>query len=399
MAKKFLVSIDLNKNELLNARIQNLGSAPSNPVIGQIYYNSGDNVMYYYNGLASPNGPWQSMSGSQEVIQDVIGTSIEGGVGLTRTYVDSTGITTIDLDNTAVTTGSYGSQTKIPTFTVDQQGRLTAAGEVDVATELAITGDTGSTSISLLTEGLTVNGGEGIDVAVTNNAITISAEDASTTNKGVASFDAADFNVNAGVVSVKDINLDSQTTGDYVATIVGTANEITVSPNSGHNAAVTVGLPDNVEITGNLQVGGNLNVIGTVNSVNTTQINIEDNKVKLNSNFAGTPTTDAGITVERGLETDVEILWNETSDKWTLTNNGSSYHAIARKYAETLGASATSYTITHNLGTTDVTVQIFEAASPFAQVEADVKRTSSNTVTVDFAIAPSAGEFKVVVVG
>jgi hypothetical protein len=399
MAKKFLVSIDLNKNELLNARIQNLGSAPSNPVIGQIYYNSGDNVMYYYNGLASPNGPWQSMSGSQEVIQDAIGASIAGGTGLTSTYVDSTGITTIDLDNTAVTTGSYGSQTKIPTFTVDQQGRLTAAGEVDVATELAITGDTGNTSISLLTEGLSVNGGEGIDVAVTNNAITISAEDASTTNKGVASFDAADFNVNAGVVSVKDINLDSQTTGDYVATIVGTANEITVSPNSGHNAAVTVGLPDNVEITGNLQVGGNLNVIGTVNSVNTTQINIEDNKVKLNSNFAGTPTTDAGITVERGLETDVEILWNEISDKWTLTNDGSSYHAIARKYAETLGASATSYTITHNLGTTDVTVQIFEAASPFAQVEADVKRTSSNTVTVDFAIAPSAGEFKVVVVG
>ena len=399
MAKKFLVSIDLNKNELLNARIQNLGSAPSNPVIGQIYYNSGDNVMYYYNGLASPDGPWQSMSGSQEVIQDVIGASVEGGVGLTRTYVDSTGITTIDLDNTAVTTGSYGSQTKIPTFTVDQQGRLTAAGQVDVATELAITGDTGNTSISLLTEGLAVNGGEGIDVAVTNNAITISGEDASTTNKGVASFDAADFNVNAGVVSVKDINLDSQTTGDYVATIVGTANEITVSPNSGHNAAVTVGLPDNVEITGNLQVGGNLNVIGTVNSVNTTQINIEDNKVKLNSNFAGTPTTDAGITVERGLETDVEILWNETSDNWTLTNNGTAYHAIARKYAETLGASATSYTITHNLGTTDVTVQIFEAASPFAQVEADVKRTSSNTVTVDFAIAPSAGEYKVVVVG
>jgi hypothetical protein len=399
MAKKFLVSIDLNKNELLNARIQNLGSAPSNPVIGQVYYNSGDNVMYYYNGLSSPNGPWMPMSASQEVIQDLVGSSISGGTGLTSTYVDSTGTTTIDLDDTAVNAGSYGSQTKIPTFTVDQQGRLTAAGEVDVATELAITGDTGNTSISLLTEGLTVSGGEGIDVAVTNNAITISAEDASTTNKGVASFAAADFNVNSGVVSIKDIDLDSQTTGDYVATIVGTANEITVSPNSGHNAAVTVGLPDNVEITGNLQVGGNLNVIGTVNSVNTTQINIEDNKVKLNSNFTGTPTTDAGITVERGLETDVEILWNETSDKWTLTNNGTDYHVIARKYADTLGASATSYTITHNLGTTDVTVQIFEAASPFAQVEADVKRTSSNTVTVDFAIAPSAGEYKVVVVG
>jgi len=399
MAKKFLVSIDLNKNELLNARIQNLGSAPSSPVIGQIYYNSGDNVMYYYNGLASPNGPWQSMSGSQEVIQDAIGASIEGGVGLTRTYVDSTGITTIDLDNTAVTAGTYGSSTAIPTFTVDAQGRLTAASTSDLATALSIAGDTGTDTVSLLTDTLTVAGGEGIDVSVTNNTVTVSAEDASTTNKGVASFDAADFNVNAGVVTVKDINLDSQTTGDYVATIVGTANEVTVSPNSGHNAAVTIGLPDNVEITGNLQVGGNLNVVGTVNSVNTTQINIQDNKVKLNSGFTGTPTTDAGILVERGLDTDVEILWNETSDKWTLTNNGTDYHAIARKYAETLGASATSYTITHNLGTTDVTVQIFEAASPFAQVEADVKRTSLNAVTVDFAIAPSAGEYKVIVVG
>jgi hypothetical protein len=394
MAKKYLVSIDLNKNELLNARIQNLGAAPSSPVSGQVYYNTQDNVMYFWNGTE-----WISTSGSVEVIQDALGAYLNGGTGLSVSYNDTNGITTVDLDDTSVSSGSYGSQTKIPTFTVDQQGRLTAAGEVDVATELSISGDTGSTSVSLLTEGLTVSGGEGIDVAVTNNTITISGEDASTTNKGIASFSSTDFNVNAGSVSIKNVNLDSQTTRDYVATIVGTENEITVSPNSGHNAAVTIGLPEDVEIVGNLQVGGNLNVIGTVNSVNTTQINIEDNKVKLNSNFTGTPTTDAGILVERGLESDVEILWNETSDKWTLTNDGSNYHAIARKYAETLGLSATSYTITHNLGTTDVTVQIFEAASPYAQVEADVKRTSSNTVTIDFAVAPSAGEFKVVVVG
>jgi hypothetical protein len=323
MARKFLVSVDLNKNELLNARIQNLGAAPSNPVSGQIYYNTGTNVLYFYNGTE-----WTPASGSTEVIQDLIGSSVIAGTALTSTYDDAAGTTTLKLNDTAVTAGSYGSITKVPTFTVDQQGRLTGASEANLV-----------------------------------------------------------------------IPLDTQTTGDYVATIVGTANEVTVSPNSGHNAAVTIGLPDNVEITGNLQVGGNLNVVGTVNSVNTTQINIQDNKVKLNSGFTGTPTTDAGILVERGLETDVEILWNETSDNWTLTNNGSAYHAIARKYAETLGASATSYTVTHNLGTTDVTVQIFEAASPYSQVEADVKRASSNTVTVDFAVAPAAGEYKVIVVG
>jgi hypothetical protein len=323
MAKKYLVSIDLNKNELLNARIQNLGSAPSNPVSGQIYYNSQDNIMYFWNGTE-----WISTSGSLEVIQDAVGSYVEGGVGLTKSYDDTTGITTIDLDNTAVNAGDYGSTTKVPTFTVDQQGRLTDAGEVDLI-----------------------------------------------------------------------IPLSTQTTGDYVATIVGTANEITVSPNSGHNAAVTIGLPDDVEITGNLQVGGNLNVIGTVNSVNTTQINIEDNKVKLNSNFTGTPTTDAGILVERGNEADVEILWNEGTDKWTLTNNGVNYHSIARKYAETLGSSSTSYSINHNLGTTDVTVQIFEAATPYAQVEADVQRLNPNSVVVNFASAPSAGEYRVVIVG
>jgi hypothetical protein len=472
MARLFVTDINLNKNELQNARIQGLSSAPSSPVTGQIYYDTSNNTMYYYNGLASPNGPWMPMSGSTEVIQDVIGSSIVGGVGLTSTYGDPAGTTTIDLDNTAVTAGNYGSQTKIPTFTVDAQGRLTAAGEVDVATILTVNGDTGTTGISLLTEGLQVSGGEGIDVAVTENTVTISAEDATSSNKGVASFDSTDFTVTSGAVTlnaerVQDIvggmvtapntesgisvtyddtngkldfdtndfsitltgdvtgsgtvtnlgnvsfaatiqpnsvELGTDTTGNYVATISGTTNEITVSGSGTESAAVTIGLPDDVTITNNLNVGGDLNVAGVINTVNSTQVNISDNKINLNSDMpeSNAPSLDAGIVVHRGLEADAEILWSETADKWQVGLQGGYYHDIARTWKSditTTESAPFTFYADHNLGTRDVTVQVYATASPYNQVECDVDHTTTSRVTLTFASQPTAGAYRVIIVG
>jgi len=476
MARKFLVSVDLNKNELLNARIQNLGAAPSSPVSGQIYYDTSNSTMYYYNGLSSPDGPWMPMSGSTEVVQDIIGASVLAGTALTSTYNDAAGTTTLKLNDTAVNAGTYGSQTSIPTFTVDAQGRLTAAQGVTIATALSIAGDTGVDAVSLLTDTLTISGGEGIDVAVTNNTITVSAEDATASNKGVASFDAIDFTVSSGDVSLKaeriqdivgdmvipantengivvtyddtaaklnfdvsdfdvqlsgdvagtatvtnlasinisttiqpnSVALGSDTTGAYISTVAGTANEVTVSGSGGETAAITIGLPDDVTITNNLTVGGNLNVTGTINSVNTTQVNIVDNKINLNTDFTGTPTVDAGIRVERGTSADVEILWREAAGStqsattWGLTNDGTNYHSIARKWSSdvtTTEVAPYTFTATHNLGTRDVSVAVYANSAPYGEVEVDVDHTSTSVVTLTFAAAPTAGAYRVVITG
>lgn len=70
------------------------------------------------------------------------------------------------------------------------------------------------------------------------------------------------------------------------------------------------------------------------------------------------------------------------------------------KYASNLGdGTATSFTITHNLGTTDCCVEIIETASPFAKVYPDVLHTSVNTLTINFGIAPTAGQYRIIVIG
>ena len=476
MARKFLVSVDLNKNELLNARIQNLGAAPSSPVSGQIYYDTSNSTMYYYNGLSAPDGPWMPMSGSTEVVQDIIGASVLAGTALTSTYNDTAGTTTLRLNDTAVTPGSYGSSTAIPTFTVDAQGRLTAAGTVALATQLDLGADNahGGYKLDLLTDTVKFVGGEGIDTTYTTDGtlhtITVAGEDASASNKGIASFDAVDFLVSSGDVSLKEeriqdivgdmivapntengivvtyddtaaklnfdvadfdvqlsgdvvgtatvtnlasinisttiqpnsVALGDDTTGAYISTVAGTANEITVAGSGGETAAITIGLPDDVTITNNLTVGGNLNVTGTINSVNTTQVNIVDNKINLNTDFTGTPTVDAGIRVERGASADVEVLWNETNDQWTLTNDGTNYHEIVRKWKSditTTEVAPYTFTATHNLGTRDVTVAVYANSAPYGEVEVDVDHTSVNVVTLTFAAAPTAGAYRVVITG
>ena len=154
--------------------------------------------------------------------------TIAGGTGLTSTASANT--ITLDLDNTAVTPGSYGSGTAIPTFTVDQQGRLTAASTTSISTSLDIQDNQGTPNtdtVDLLTDTLTfaASGPTGAFTStVSNNQVTYSVATASTTQIGVASFASADFSVTSGEVTIANGGVSNAQLANSSVTILG--NEV-----------------------------------------------------------------------------------------------------------------------------------------------------------------------------
>jgi hypothetical protein len=71
---------------------------------------------------------------------------------------------------------------------------------------------------------------------------------------------------------------------------------------------------------------------------------------------------------------------------------------VVSKYAANVGdGSATSYTITHNLGTRDVIVSVYEASGSYAEVICDVNHATTNTITLLFSVAPTLNQYRVVV--
>jgi len=154
MAKNFLVNLDLNKNELQNAKIQNLGSAPGSPTAGQIYYDSGDNELYVYNGSS-----WVSLQATGDITGVTAGTGLSGGgsSGAVTVNFAPTGLSsaTVATDDKVVIADTDDSDTP-KTVTVASIAAL-ASGDitgVTAGTGLSGGGSSGSVTLNLAPSGL-----------------------------------------------------------------------------------------------------------------------------------------------------------------------------------------------------------------------------------------------------
>jgi hypothetical protein len=106
-------------------------------------------------------------SGTGTVDLDTQSITISGDTGITTTASGQT--ISVDLDDTAVTPGSYGDASTVPTFTVDQQGRITAAGTASITTSLTIQSDDAADNVvALASDKLKLLGG--LNITSSNSA-------------------------------------------------------------------------------------------------------------------------------------------------------------------------------------------------------------------------------------
>jgi hypothetical protein len=299
---------------------------------------------------------------------------------------------------------------------------------------------------------------------------------------GSASYVSGALTISA-TIAANSVTLGADTTGDYVAG-VASGTGITVSSSGGEGSTPSVALKNAANLSdntlpiwdgaaGNLKnspiqfngsdiiINANFVVNGTTTTVNTETVLLADNIITLNSNYTGSaPTENAGIEVERGTLANVSLRWNETTDKWELTSDGTTFYTITTsqdspnvvagagitvstvgnqvtvshtdtssaattsntlsqvvqnitvdtfghvtaigtstlKYSALVGdGTATTFNITHSKGD-NVLVQVYEAAYPAELVECEVIATSANVVQLIFALPPSLNEFKVVII-
>jgi hypothetical protein len=306
---KFLANLDLQKNELQNAAIQNLATDPASPVQGQIYYNTVSDAIKVYDGaawvtLATGGGTVTSVTASSPLassggntpnitIQDGT-TSQKGAVQLEDSYTSTS--TTKAATPAAVKAAYDLANGKANPSDTTFVGTTSVALNRSSA-NLALTGITsvampGSTSGTTTLQPSATAGTTTVTLPAATGTVALTA------NK-LSDFAATSSAELAGVIS------DETGTGALVFANTPTL----VTPNIGAATGTS------------LVLSGDLTVNGTTTTINSTEITIDDKNLVLG---AVTSPTDAGadgggITLKGA--TDKTINWVDATDAWTLSEH------------------------------------------------------------------------------
>jgi hypothetical protein len=344
MSRKFVTPIDLGQNELQNAVVQNLSSDPGAPIEGQAWYNTTSHVL-----KVRRNGATLVLGSLDQI------TAPAGDVSLNSHKITSLATPSSDrtprprpTSTASRPAGSAGSSRSGPP--------RPAAGTLASSFENgdAIDGVTLATGDRILVK----NQSDG-----TENGIYVVAASGAPTR-------ATDADAGSELAGATVIVREGTTNADQGFTCT---NDGTITLGSTALAFVQITALGQVTAGAGLtKTGATLDVVAADGSITVAADSITVGLVPVGK--GGTNATDA-------------------------TTARSNLGAVG-KYAASVGDGAsTSIAVTHNLGTTDVIVQLHRVASPFDVVEPDIQITDVNTVTLLFASAPSTNQYRVVVTG
>lgn len=360
MAIQYLSSINLTTNQLQYAVIQPSTSNPTlyTPVEGQIYYNSVNKKLKLYDGTS-----WVDVGSDGDI------TAIQTTTPNQLTVTNGTGpIPSLAIVTAAITNGGTALATgdQIYDF-VTGQGYLTSA-VTSVATGSGLTGGP-----------ITSTGTIALDYAGVDNFIVIGATATAAADDAILFNDDTDGNVKK--TSLGAIPVDALT---LVKNYIDTSTSSALVYQGGYNAATNT--PDlDVSPSPSIKTGWAYAVTAD-GMFFTEQVRIGD---LLIANVDAPTTLNDWTTLQNNIDvatyTTLGIASFSSSD-FVVTNGAVSLATpAATSYATTITVTST---VTHNLATRDVNVQLYDTVT-YETIYADVDRTTTNTVTVTFAVAPT----------
>jgi hypothetical protein len=401
MSKKFLTNLDLTQNQILNVAVHNKVGPPSSPVVGQIYFDTTPSVlrMFFWDGTA-----WVDMSGD---IQDVLGgagltasTSANGDVITLDVNVDNAtieinsdslrvkdlGIVTGKLANSAVTTVKINANA-VTFDKLQQVANLTVIGNVSGATanpaEVTIITDMANSSSTTLATSTAIK--TYIDANVGSLGNLEGAWDASSGSFPVGSSPVAGTKAGdywyvsvAGTTGGVAFNI-----GDVVVAKINNASTssaadwIQLEVNRDQATTTVLGL---VFLATNAETQTGTDTLKAVTPASLSSRTATETRTGI-AELATQAETDAG-TDDARIVTPLKLK--------TLLDNRTGGYAV------NIGGAGTSYAISHGLNTIDVIVMIKDNAT-LEEVITDVVITDASTVTVSFAVAPSANAYRVII--